>query len=122
MDDVWLIENNHFPYSKVHGANMGPIWGRQDPGGPHVGPLNFAIWVSLVESKVSLVWVMAWHQTSNKPLLLFQWQKSDLIHDYVQGIKGKKYMLFVIIDDFRGWVLSLYTVIDLLMLCYASNI
>ena len=30
--------------SKVHGANMGPIWGRQDPGGPHVGPMNFAIW------------------------------------------------------------------------------
>ena len=30
--------------SKVHGANMGPIWGRQDPGGPHVGPVNFAIW------------------------------------------------------------------------------
>ena len=25
-------------------ANMGPIWGRQDPGGPHVGPMNFAIW------------------------------------------------------------------------------
>ena len=23
---------------------MGPIWGRQDPGGPHVGPMNFAIW------------------------------------------------------------------------------
>ena len=34
-----------FPDSKVHGANMGPIWGRQDPGGPHVGPMNFAIWV-----------------------------------------------------------------------------
>ena len=33
--------------SKVHGANMGPIWGRQDPGGPHVDPMNFAIWVSL---------------------------------------------------------------------------
>ena len=30
--------------SKVHGASMGPIWGRQDPGGPHVGPMNFAIW------------------------------------------------------------------------------
>ena len=42
----------------VHGANMGPTWGgqdpggphvgpmnRQDPGGPHVGPINFAIWV-----------------------------------------------------------------------------
>ena len=34
------------PDSKVHGANMGPIWGRQDPGGPHVGPMNFAIWGS----------------------------------------------------------------------------
>ena len=35
------------PDSKVHGANMGPIWGRQDPGGPHVGPINFAIWDAL---------------------------------------------------------------------------
>ena len=30
-----------WPDSKIHGANMGPIWGRQDPGGPHVGPMNF---------------------------------------------------------------------------------
>ena len=29
----------------VHGANMGPIWGWLDPGGPHVGPMNFAICV-----------------------------------------------------------------------------
>ena len=36
-----------FPESKVHGANMGPIWGRQDPGGPYVGPMSFAIWVVL---------------------------------------------------------------------------
>ena len=34
-----------FPDSKVHGANIGPIWGRQDPGGPHVGPMNLTIWV-----------------------------------------------------------------------------
>ena len=24
------------PDSKVHGTNMGPIWDRQDPGGPGV--------------------------------------------------------------------------------------
>ena len=30
--------------NKVHGANMGTTWGRQDPGGPHVGPMNFDIW------------------------------------------------------------------------------
>ena len=38
-------QSSQYPDSKVHGANMGPIWGRQDPGGPHVGPLNFVIWV-----------------------------------------------------------------------------
>ena len=37
--------NRNYPYSKVHEANMGPIWDRQDPGGPHVGPMTFAIWV-----------------------------------------------------------------------------
>ena len=36
--------SSYLPDSKVHGAHMGPIWGRQDPGGPHVGPMNFAIW------------------------------------------------------------------------------
>ena len=25
---------------------MGLIWGRQDPSGPHVDPINFPIWVS----------------------------------------------------------------------------
>ena len=30
--------------SKVHGANMGPIWVLSAPDGPHVGPMNFAIW------------------------------------------------------------------------------
>ena len=30
--------------SKVYGANIGPIWGRQDPGGSHVGHMNLAIW------------------------------------------------------------------------------
>ena len=38
-------QSSQYPDSKVHGANMGPIWGRQDPGGPHVGPMNFVIWV-----------------------------------------------------------------------------
>ena len=42
----YLYQNLHiYPDSKVHEANMGPIWGRQDPGGPHVGPMNFVIWV-----------------------------------------------------------------------------
>ena len=38
-------ENHGYdPDSKIHGANVGPTWGRQDPGEPHVGHTNFAIW------------------------------------------------------------------------------
>ena len=40
------------PDNKVHGANMGPIWGRQDPGGPHVDPMNFVIWVVTTDPDV----------------------------------------------------------------------
>ena len=35
---------NTIPDNKVHGANMGPTWGWQDPGGTHAGPMNLAIW------------------------------------------------------------------------------
>ena len=37
-----------YPNSKVPGANMWPIRGLQDPGGPHVGPMNFAIWITYI--------------------------------------------------------------------------
>ena len=49
---IWGTMVNGIPDSKVYGANMGPIWGRQDPGGPHVGPMNFAIWDSILVSSV----------------------------------------------------------------------
>ena len=45
---MYILFFNSLPDSKVHGANMGPIWGQQDPGGPHVGPMNLAIWVASI--------------------------------------------------------------------------
>ena len=33
----------HYPDSKVHGANMGPIWVLSAPDAPHVDPMNLAI-------------------------------------------------------------------------------
>ena len=46
------------PNTKVHGANMGPSWGRQDPGGPHVGHMNFAIWETFsILIKISLKFI-----------------------------------------------------------------
>ena len=38
-----MLYKKNNPGSKVHGANMGTIWGRQDPGEPHGGPMKFAI-------------------------------------------------------------------------------
>ena len=51
------IDFGVIPDSKVHGANMGPIWGRQDPGGPHVGSMNFAIWDALRVYHDSVMWI-----------------------------------------------------------------
>ena len=47
---LYCRKNN--PDSKVHGANMGPTWGRQDPGGPHVGPMSFALWEPAILSNL----------------------------------------------------------------------
>ena len=33
-----LLQGVKYPDSNVHGANIGAIGGRQDTGGPHVGP------------------------------------------------------------------------------------
>ena len=42
----------HSPHSKVRGANMRPTWGRQDPGGPHGGPINLVIWVCIINTSL----------------------------------------------------------------------
>ena len=40
---AFLVDES--PDNKVHGANMGPTWVLSAQGGPHVDPMNFAIWV-----------------------------------------------------------------------------
>ena len=51
-------------FSRIHLTNvntaliarfMGSTWGRQDPGGPHDGPMNFAIWEGSLED----AWLLA---------------------------------------------------------------
>ena len=50
------------PDSKVYGANVGPTWGGQDPGGPHVG----ATWV--------ICYTNFWLYFSNSSPLVTMWQ------------------------------------------------
>ena len=58
--------------SKVHGAIMGPIWGQQDPSGPHVGHMNFVLWgficsVYLFSTGLIIRFLFNWikHKASN---------------------------------------------------------
>ena len=52
----WLHDN--IPRQQGSWANLGPIWGLQDPGGPHVGPMNFAIWIVSLDVRASVGTVM----------------------------------------------------------------
>ena len=45
------------PDSKVHGANMGPTWGRHDPGGPHVVHVKLAIWEEIRWFNYTRMWL-----------------------------------------------------------------
>ena len=60
--NVIAVNGNHvfctFPHSKVHGAYMGPNWGRQDPDGPHVGPMILAIWIVMMQ-------IQSWYTASS---------------------------------------------------------
>ena len=71
------------PDNMVHGANMGPIWGRQDPAGPHVGPMNFSICVvghSLILAKGSMRWSTAALVISSKPR--YRWNGTRSLTQY----------------------------------------
>ena len=65
-----------YPDNKVHGVNLGPIWSRQDPGGPHVGPMNFALWVLLYQ--IGLRYIESLYQYSNR--------HSDLCSEILKSI------------------------------------
>ena len=71
------MDNN--PDSKVHGSNMGPIWVRQDPGGSHVGSMNFAIWEYLMNYPlnpmcVGFLWGQSFLYARLKNVCIMPWQ------------------------------------------------
>ena len=47
----------NYPDSKVHGTNMGPIWGRQDPGGPMLArePCYLGTWALQLDFMMSVM-------------------------------------------------------------------
>ena len=61
----------YIPDSKVHGTNMGPTWGQQDPGGPHVGHMNFTIWDDIITRDAnSEPWAEIWEFSQSRNVTL----------------------------------------------------
>ena len=56
--------------SKVDGANMGSTWVLLAPDGPHVGPMNFAIWASMHLLNSLGILQIAWKFSKWKVFLL----------------------------------------------------
>ena len=57
---TWLAMLKHFSDCKVRGANMGPIWGRQDPGGPLVGPWTLLSGLIVLDARSHTYYPVAW--------------------------------------------------------------
>ena len=64
---------------------MGPIWGRQDPGGPHVGPNNFAIWDSICDWNiiVIIISIIFNHFGHDESVQDYDWNNLNSSHSYV---------------------------------------
>ena len=79
------------------GTYMGPIWGRQDPGGPHVVPMNFAIWEGIFSGYWGGPQGLCPVNLSVMRLPQFPWNNTDervankSIHIITYKIKWKKY-------------------------------
>ena len=65
------------PDGKVHGANMGSNWVLLAPDGPHVGPINFALWGNItyafshLVSPASPLFVQMLIQANNKETMQY---------------------------------------------------
>ena len=62
---------------------MGPIRGRQDPGGPHVGPRNLAIWDARWRR-------VRWQVCVTQQTITEKWQWCDICDVCICPITGRK--------------------------------
>ena len=80
------LMHQRIPDSKVHGANMGTIWGRQDPGGSHVGPMKF-LWQYMYQGmEVYATGVNKW---------TVMWYKSEIVLFVAVFKHGPVYLFYI---------------------------
>ena len=70
-----------------HGAHLSPVGPRWAPGGPHVGPMNLAIWVNMdfynhpTRTEIHYLWEHCCARKSHRDLQMYTAFQSPL-HDY----------------------------------------
>ena len=76
QETKWCEYQFNIPDSKVRGVDMVHIWGRQDPGWPHIGPMNFAIWDDMGNAWENFQMVNIWKIFIHSLFILLTiWQK-----------------------------------------------
>ena len=91
---------------------MGPIWGRQDPGGPRVGPMNFAIW-DMITARILYTpitdicqCVLPWcgFTTNHNPYFLKK-------KDSTSAVKKSSHFSFLLIFILQNYINSLVLIV-----------
>ena len=111
-----FLHDCYNPDSKVHGAYMGPTWGSQDPGGPHVGPMNLAIRESMVYFMLIIVlyiwcWTVRWRKTNKKArfslLITVQIGMFEIVHDLRSNAIIIGCVIYLLLSvDLQTWLVS----------------
>ena len=64
LKQIWACKERD-PDSKVHGVNMGPTWGRQEPGWPHAGAIDLANWGDFCYLHITIDMLLIWRMLKN---------------------------------------------------------
>ena len=101
-----ILQRRCTPDSKVHGANMGTTWVLSAPVGPHVGPMNLAIWDHLPRQVISQRVVCVFYPRKvGSQLILLSCIVTMMcaFRFYVTGIEiGRKGTVCVFVIEFKG--------------------
>ena len=83
--------------SKIHGANVRPTWGRQEPGGTHVGHTTLAIWDTLNHPALCLFRTEHWSLCLHI-FITYSWHIFNTISQHVLTLRKVGSFLYLFLQ------------------------
>ena len=112
--------------STLIARSMGQTWGRKDPGGPHVGPMNFAIWVDLQPNNYRMSCMLTEHNENKQCINYAHARKMCFTEERLIIRKKGFFSWYQIPHPFPslsgGWNSMLYTKITYIEICDICSI